>query len=125
MIYILVALGGALGALTRFLISNFFAKHFCVFFPCGTLFVNLLGSFLITFLMTYFLASGSDPLYRYFFVIGFLGAFTTLSSITYDTLLLFREGYPWLALVNVFLNFFLSLLSGVGGLALGNFLFYK
>ncbi len=125
MIYFVIALGGAAGALTRFILSNFFAKHFCVFFPCGTLFVNILGSFLITLVMSYFLASGTDPIYRYFIVVGFLGSFTTLSSITYDTLLLFREGYPWLALVNVFLNFILSLLSGVGGLALGKFLFYR
>ena len=87
--------------------------------------MNLLGSFLITLSMSYFLASGADPLYRYFFIVGFLGAFTTLSSITYDTLLLFKEGYSLLALVNVFSNFFLSLLSGVGGLALGRFLFYR
>lgn len=125
MIYLLVALGGALGALARFLTTTFFAKHLCAFFPCGTLFVNLFGSFLITLSMSYFLASGTDPLYRYFFVVGFLGAFTTLSSITYDTLLLFKEGYTLLALVNVFSNLFLSLLSGVGGLALGKYLFYK
>ncbi|MEZ0344306.1 MAG: CrcB family protein [Caldimicrobium sp.] len=74
--------------------------------------------------MSYFLTSGSDPHYRYLFVVGFLGAFTTLSSITNDTLFLYREGYPWLSLVKVFSNFF-SLLAGVGGLALGNFLFYN
>lgn len=125
MFYFLVALGGAAGALARFIISNFFAKHLCVFFPCGTLFVNIFGSFLITFSMSYFLASGTDPIYRYFFVVGFLGSFTTLSSITYDTLLLFREGYTLLALVNISSNFFFSLLSGVAGLALGKFLFYK
>lgn len=125
MSYFFVALGGALGALARFLISNFFAKHFCIFFPCGTLFVNLLGSFLITFIMSFFLASGTDPLYRYLIVVGFLGAFTTLSSVTYDTLFLFREGYPFLALLNIFLNLFLSLLFGILGLALGKFWFYK
>jgi len=38
--------------------------------------------------MTFFTASATDPLYRYLVVIGFLGAFTTLSSVTYDTLLL-------------------------------------
>ncbi len=125
MIYLFVALGGAFGALARFLISAFFAKHLCAFFPCGTLFVNLLGSFLITFLMTYFLASGTDPLYRYLIVVGFLGSFTTLSSVTYDTLFLFKEGYTLLALLNIFSNFFLSLLSGIGGLAMGRILFYK
>lgn len=125
MIYLFVALGGAAGALARFLLSSFLAKYLCAFFPCGTLIVNLLGSFLITLMMSYFWASGADPLYRYLLVVGFLGAFTTLSSITYDTLFLFKEGYVLLALLNVFSNFFLSLLSGVGGLALGRVLFYK
>jgi len=125
MIYFLVALGGAIGALSRFLVSNFMAKKVCAFFPCGTLTVNLLGSFLITFIMTFFTASGTDPLYRYLMVVGFLGAFTTLSSVTYDTLLLLKEGYFFLSFLNLFLNTFLTLFCGILGLALGRFLFYK
>jgi len=125
MIYLLICIGGALGALLRFLISNFMAKKVCAFFPCGTLTVNLLGSFLITFIMTFFTASSTDPLYRYLVVVGFLGAFTTLSSVTYDTLLLLKEGYFFLSFLNLFLNTFLTLFCGVLGLALGRFLFYK
>lgn len=125
MTYIAIAIGGALGAILRYLIANLFSKHICASFPCGILFVNVIGSFLITLFMTFFAFSAIDPLYRLFFVVGFLGSFTTLSSITYDTIFLIKSGAYFLAFLNLFLNFFLSLLAGFGGLVLGKILFFK
>lgn len=125
MSYIVIAIGGALGAVLRYLIAGFFSKHICSSFPCGILFVNVIGSFLITFFMTFFTFSAIDPLYRLFFVVGFLGSFTTLSSITYDTIFLLKSGDYFRAFLNLFLNFFLSLFAGFGGLVIGKILFIK
>lgn len=125
MTYLVIALGGAIGALLRYLIANLFSKHICSTFPCGVLAVNVFGSFLITLFMTFFTLSTLDPLYRLFFVVGFLGSFTTLSSITYDTILLIKSGAYLLAFLNLLLNFSLSLFSGFGGLILGKILFFR
>lgn len=125
MTYIVIAIGGAVGALLRYLIASLFSKHVCATFPCGILFVNVLGSFLITLFMTFFTFSALDPIYRLFFVVGFLGSFTTLSSITYDTIFLIKSGAYFLAFLNLFLNFVLSLFAGFGGLIVGKFLFLR
>lgn len=125
MSYLLIALGGALGALARFLIAQFMAKYVCYTFPCGTLTVNIVGSFFITLFMIFFISSSADPLWRLFFVVGFLGAFTTLSSITYDTITFLKEGSYFLAFLNLFCNLFFSLFAGFAGLVLGKVLFLK
>lgn len=125
MTYLIIALGGAIGALLRYFIASLFSHHICSTFPCGTLFVNVLGSFLITLFMTYFTFSALDPIYRLFFVVGFLGSFTTLSAITYDTILLLKSGAYFLAFLNLALNFFLSLIAGFGGLILGKIVFIR
>ncbi|MFN3921986.1 MAG: fluoride efflux transporter FluC [Caldimicrobium sp.] len=122
---VLVGIGGALGSMLRFLISTLMIKYVCSFFPCGTLVVNLVGSFCITFLMELFIFSSIDPIYRYLLIIGFLGGFTTLSSVIYDTLTLFRKGELALALFNLLLNYFLSLLFGFFGLLIAKKIIIK
>lgn len=91
MIYTLtVAVGGALGALSRYwLISALGASRF----PWGTLTVNVLGSCLIGVL--YVLISekaGLSDQWRTLLMVGYLGAFTTFSSFSLDALLLLQEG---------------------------------
>ncbi|MFN4131626.1 MAG: fluoride efflux transporter FluC [Caldimicrobium sp.] len=122
---VLVGIGGALGSMLRFLISTLMIKYVCSIFPCGTLVVNLVGSFFITFLMELFIFSTIDPMYRYLLIIGFLGGFTTLSSVVYDTLTLFRKGELVLAFLNLLLNYFLSLLFGLIGLLMAKKIILK
>jgi CrcB protein len=123
--YFFIALGGAAGALTRFFVVFLSARLFPGTFPLGTLIVNITGSFLATFLMQIFLHSAIDPLYRYFLVIGFLGALTTFSSFTFETLSLWQQHFYFLGFLNIFLNFFLSFLAGFLVLIVANFLFFK
>ncbi len=95
---LLVALGGALGAMLRFGASTVLPR---TTFPWATLAVNLVGSFLLGFL---FLDHGMDHNARLLVAVGFLGAFTTLSTFSVETVELWREGHAGLATLNAMLN---------------------
>lgn len=97
-LYFLIALGGALGSVARFLLSGVAALQFGAAFPWGTLLVNVTGSFIIGFVATLTGPAGrvlaSDNT-RYFLMAGVLGGFTTFSSFSLQTLTLARDG-EWL-----------------------------
>lgn len=93
MAILLVALGGALGAVARFVVGNVVAKRFGTSWPWGTFLINVTGCFAIGFFLT--LASERvvvDDRWRYLFPIGFVGAYTTFSTYEYDTFRLVEEG---------------------------------
>lgn len=94
-LYLLIALGGALGSVARFALSGFVAHHWGQTFPWGTLVVNVLGSFVIGFFATLTSPDGRmlvGPGGRHFFMTGVLGGFTTFSSFSLQTLNLAQEG---------------------------------
>lgn len=95
MIYLLIALGGALGSVARFAASGYVAQHYGETFPWGTLLVNVSGSFVIGFFNTLTSPDGRafvGPAGRQFFMTGVLGGFTTFSSFSLNTLNLARDG---------------------------------
>ncbi len=100
----LVALFGALGALARYGVSGWVARATrSSAFPYGTLSVNIVGSFALGLLMG--LATGGalglSPRVRVGLAIGFLGAFTTFSTFSYETLEALRVGQLRFAFLNV------------------------
>lgn len=107
--YVLVAIGGSLGALLRFSLSKWIGNRFGTSFPYGTLVINIIGSFLLGF--TLFMGEGISL----FFKMGFLGAFTTFSTFGYEaySLLENREYGPMIGYVIG------SVLLGVLGAYLG------
>ncbi|MBV13146.1 MAG: fluoride efflux transporter CrcB [Flavobacteriaceae bacterium] len=91
MIYLLIGLGGGLGAISRFLISDFLTKISFFGIPVGTFFVNIIGCFLIGIFIVINNGNGST-LTKEFFIIGFLGSFTTFSAFTKESLIFFNQG---------------------------------
>lgn len=114
-----VALGGALGAVSRFWVISALTALAPHRFPWGTLVVNVLGSLLIGalyVLITERLALNEQ--WRAVLVVGFLGAFTTFSTFSLDALLLAQEGLFSQAVLYVMGSVLLCLLSAWGGIAL-------
>lgn len=106
---LLVALGGSIGAVFRYLISIFMIQVFGSSFPFGTLLVNVLGSFLMGVIYALGQMSHISPELKALIGIGLLGALTTFSTFSNETLLLMQEG-DWLkAILNVVLNLSLCL----------------
>jgi CrcB protein len=97
-LYLWIALGSALGGVTRFALSGLAADHFGVTFPWGTLLVNVTGSFVIGFVNT--LAGPEGRMFvsgttRQFVMTGICGGYTTFSSFSLQTLNLAQDG-EWL-----------------------------
>jgi CrcB protein len=121
--YLVIAVGGSIGAILRYLTGVYSAKFFGTWLPYGTLIVNVVGSFILSFFMILFLEKLSlDPLWRLFVAVGFCGSYTTLSSITYETLSIVMDGDYVRALLNIALNFGLSFLSAFVGIVLARML---
>ena len=115
-----IGLGGFFGAISRFLIAGGIQKLFGGFFPLGTLSVNIIGSFLIGIAALYF-EQIVAPEYRAFFITGFLGALTTFSTFSYETVMLIEQS----AYYKAFLNMTLNVLLSVGATILAMVLFRK
>ena len=112
-----VAVGGAVGAVARHLMTLQFALMFGHGFPWGTFFVNALGSFLLGGLIEVFavLWSPNEAL-RGFLVVGVLGAFTTFSTFSMDAFLLYDRGQWSAAAIYIMASVALSIVGLFVGL---------
>ncbi len=115
---LLVGIGGFLGANARYLLSGWITALLPSGFPFGTLIVNVSGSFVLSF----FLALGASRLpvseeYRLLVAVGFVGSYTTFSTLTHETLVLLEAGAAGRALLYAGGSLALGLLAGVLGLA--------
>jgi CrcB protein len=121
--YLLVFLGGGIGATARYWLQGLVYRFISAGFPYGTLAVNLLGSFIIGFLMSFFEQRFIvNPSLRIFLTIGILGGFTTFSTFSYETMALLRDGSLGLGVLNVLASVGSCLLAAWLGIALGKLL---
>lgn len=111
-----IAAGGALGAVLRFWVSTGVYTVLGRSFPFGTLAVNVIGSLVMGFLYVLMidrLATGAE--WRAFALVGLLGAFTTFSTFSIETLTLMQDAFYLRALLNVSV----SVVACVGAAMLG------
>ncbi len=112
---IYVASGGAVGAVLRYLTSNFYRFYFPNF-PIGTLFINFIGSFLIGILASNLESRGTSYIFiKYFLIIGILGSFTTFSTFSLETIQLVNDKKLFLSLVYIFLSISLCIFGAFFG----------
>ena len=115
--YLWVTLGSAIGGLLRYTITRW-TMHISLSFPCGTVFINVLGSFVIGYFGTLTLQSGKYPAsdnLRLFVMVGICGGFTTFSSFSLQTFDLMRSGGWGRALANVVLSVALCVAAVAAG----------
>lgn len=119
MAYVLVFVGGGMGATLRHAINVMMARLFGTAFPYATLFENVSGSLVMGLLAAYFAFKGdSAQSWRLFLTTGILGGYTTFSAFSLDSVLLYERGELGLAALYVLGSVALSIIGLFAGLAL-------
>ena len=119
----LVATGGALGAILRYLLTNI-SKSMFASSIYGTISVNILGSFLIGYFITSNVGNNlSENFVKFFLIIGLLGSFTTFSAFSYEVVELINSKKYILSFTYIFISIFICILSAYLGTLLNKFWF--
>jgi CrcB protein len=117
--HLYIALGSALGGLSRYWLGGLIQRAHGGSFPLGTLVINVTGSLLIGFLLRYSLDSAAvSPEIRALLTIGFCGGYTTFSTFSWETVALIEDGDWRRAMLYVGASVLLSVLGTVAGVAL-------
>jgi fluoride exporter len=118
--FLAISVAAIVGANLRYLLSRVAARQFGPVFPYGTLFINVVGSFIVGFFIIWTTERVLiDPRWRLLVVIGFCGSFTTFSSYAFETMAYFEQGQWGLMAVNILSNNLLCLGAALAGMALG------
>ena len=121
--FVIVSIGAIVGANARWIISRYAAKLLGPVFPYGTLIINISGSLIVAFFITWTTERVlADPRWRLLIVVGFCGAFTTFSSYVFETMAYFEQGQWALLVANVLSNNLLCLGAVLAGIALARVL---
>jgi fluoride exporter len=116
-----VGLGGFVGANARYLLGGWVASRFGATFPYGTYVINISGSFILGFFLTF----AEDrawvaPSLRLLFAVGFVGAYTTFSTFEYESIRLLQERELLLAGLYLIGSVLTGGIAVVLGMALGS-----
>ena len=116
----IVGVGGFIGANVRYWLGAWIDAQFGLRFPLGTFVINLTGSLLLGFVATITLERALiDPRWRLAVAVGFIGAYTTFSTFTYESVKLLEAGSYGLAALNVVGSTVLGLVGAAIGIAIG------
>jgi len=121
--FLAISVAAVIGANLRYLLSRLAALELGSVFPYGTLFINVIGSFIVGFFVIWTTERALvDPRWRLLVVIGFCGSFTTFSSYAFETMAYFEQGQWWLMLANILSNNILCLGGALAGIAVARVL---
>ena len=116
--FLAISVAAIVGANLRYFVSRLAAIELGSVFPYGTLFINIVGSFIVGFFVIWTSERVLvDPRWRLLVVVGFCGSFTTFSSYAFESMAYFEQGQWGLMLVNIFSNNILCLGAALGGIA--------
>lgn len=118
--YVMVGIGGFLGAIARFWLGGYVGDRMGSRFPWGTFIINCSGSFVVGFIIT-LLAERThwSPNWRYLIPVGFVGAYTTFSTFEYETLRAMQDGNFVIAALNIVLSVVLGFVAVWMGVVAG------
>ena len=117
----LVATGGATGAVLRYILTNF-SKTLFTSSIYGTLSVNILGSFLIGYLITSdYVKNLSEDFVKFFLIIGLLGSFTTFSAFSYEVVNLINSKKMFICFLYIFISIIFCILFAYLGMVINKF----
>jgi len=121
--FLAISVAAVVGANLRYLLSRLAARELGPVFPYGTLFINIVGSFIVGFFIIWTTERVLlDPRWRLLVVIGFCGSFTTFSSYAFETMAYFESGQWGLMFANILSNNLLCLGGALAGMALARVL---
>ena len=117
--YLWVALGGMVGANTRYLVSLWAARRFGIRFPYGTFIINISGSFGLGVISTVIARNLDDSLtFSLLIATGFFGAYTTFSTFSYESLALIKDDRWRMAMRNIVGSAALGVIGALLGISL-------
>jgi CrcB protein len=121
--YVLIALGGALGSITRYWVGSTLTGKLGARFPYGTFVINITACIVIGFAMGFLgKRTGLNPAWRFLIPVGFVGAYSTFSTFEWETYINLQNGAYWIALLYVVLSFVFGLAAVWGGAMVAKYL---
>jgi fluoride exporter len=115
--YLLIAIGAALGSITRYQVGALAAERFGMRFPVGTLVINISACLLIGFSVDFLNRHANiNPAWRYLIPVGFIGAYSTFSTFEWEIWMDFTSGAFWIGV----LYMVVSLVAGLEVVAIGS-----
>ena len=121
--FLAISVAAIVGANLRYLLSRLAAIELGSVFPYGTLFINIVGSFIVGLFVIWTSERALvDPRWRLLVVVGFCGSFTTFSSYAFETIAYFEQGQWGLMLANILSNNILCLGGALAGMAVARVL---
>jgi CrcB protein len=117
-IILLIGTGSFIGGVFRYLASQFVQNRISAILPYGTLWVNIIGCFLIGLIYSLSDRGNLDPDWRLFFATGICGGFTTFSAFSIDTISLLRDGQFLPAFIYLSSTIFFGLIATLIGIAI-------
>lgn len=121
-IILAVGLGSFIGGICRYMVTLFIQNKFLTTFPFGTMFVNVLGCFLIGVIYALSDRGNLSPLWRMFLATGMMGGFTTFSTFSNETVSMLRDAEYVPAFSYIAFSIIIGVAATIGGISLIKYL---